>query len=332
MIFSTAESLTSADTDEAQDLYARSGGTTTLLSTGPNGGNGPADALFAKASNDGSRVFFTTTESLVTEDTDSSTDVYERSGGATTLVSTGTVGGNGPFGVGLHAVSANGSRAFMSTLERLTSEDDFAGEEDVYSHSGGGTLLVSVRNDPDLELGPPPPTLTKTEPGSPGESTELRVVGQAAFGATIKIYANSQCSEVPVATGTRQNSPRRASRSCRPGHDDQLLGDGGSAKESSPPVPRAASPTHRKKRCLLRPAAASSSSSSRRRKTERKKHRRRQKQRRIEKGLFQRRDHLRDAPDAGHLRPKLQDEEETTGLPLLRRDRPAGHDLPMPGR
>jgi Tol biopolymer transport system component len=202
VIFSTAEALTSGDTDEAQDLYMREGGTTTLLSTGPEGGNGTADALFSKASDDGSRVFFTTTESLVAEDADSSGDVYERSGTSTALISNGIVGGNGPFGVLLNAVSANGSRAFFSTLERLTSDDDFTGEEDVYSHSGGGTLLVSVRNNPDLELGPPAPTLTKTSPASPGESTEPRVIGQAASGTTVKIYTNPQCSEAPVATGS----------------------------------------------------------------------------------------------------------------------------------
>ena len=98
----------------------------------------------------------------------------------------------------------------------------------------GGTLLVSVRNDPDLELGPPPPTLTKTEPGSPGESTEPRVIGQAAFGATIKIYTNSECSEVPAATGTATElaSPGIAHR--RPRLDDRLLGDRGIRRIVSP--------------------------------------------------------------------------------------------------
>ena len=98
VIFSTAEPLTGEDTDEAQDIYIRDGGTTTLLSTGPQGGDGTAEALFGQASDDGSRVFFLTTESLVAEDTDSSGDIYERSGSSTTLISTGTVGGNGPFG------------------------------------------------------------------------------------------------------------------------------------------------------------------------------------------------------------------------------------------
>ena len=38
------------------------------------------------ASTDGTRVFYTTTESLVSADTDTAVDVYERSGGQTALV------------------------------------------------------------------------------------------------------------------------------------------------------------------------------------------------------------------------------------------------------
>ena len=240
-------------------------------------------------------MFFTTTESLVTEDTDSSTDVYERSGGTTTLISTGTVGGNGPFGVGLNAVSATGSKAYMSTLERLTNEDDFAGEGDVYSRSSGGTLLVSVRNDPDLELGPPPPTLTKTEPGSPGESTETKLIGQAALGATIKIYTNSECSEAPVATGNAADLAAPGIAVIVAPHSTTSFWATAEAEGFVSPCPRAASPTHRKKRCLLRLLHHHLLLLLCRRKTERKKHRRRQKQKRLEKGLFQRRDHLRDA-------------------------------------
>ena len=66
----------SADTDTAQDLYERAGGQTTLLSTGPTGGNGAFEASFADASADGSRVFFRTEESLVSGDTDTFDDVY----------------------------------------------------------------------------------------------------------------------------------------------------------------------------------------------------------------------------------------------------------------
>ena len=95
----TAESLVSADTDTVLDVYERSGGQTTLVSTGPTGGNGTVDALFRGASADGTRVFYVTRESLVGADTDTVLDVYERSGGQTTLLSTGPTGGNGSFEV-----------------------------------------------------------------------------------------------------------------------------------------------------------------------------------------------------------------------------------------
>ena len=71
-----------------------------LISTGPAGGNGAADSEFRGASSDGARVFFDTDESLVSADTDTRLDVYERSGGQTTLISTGPAGGNGDFGAG----------------------------------------------------------------------------------------------------------------------------------------------------------------------------------------------------------------------------------------
>ena len=38
--FETPESLVAGDTDTAYDIYQRQGGTTTLISTGPTGGNG----------------------------------------------------------------------------------------------------------------------------------------------------------------------------------------------------------------------------------------------------------------------------------------------------
>ena len=65
--------------------------------SGPRGGNGAFDANFGRRSADGTRVFFETGESLVSGDTDSAYDVYERAGGQTTLMSTGASGGNGAF-------------------------------------------------------------------------------------------------------------------------------------------------------------------------------------------------------------------------------------------
>src|SRR5205823_13778250 len=98
VFFTTTESLVPADTDSSADVYDRSNGVTTLVSTGDIGGNGAFSARFAGATPDGTHVFFETNEKLVTGDTDGSQDVYDRSGGSTTLVSTGPSGGNGPFG------------------------------------------------------------------------------------------------------------------------------------------------------------------------------------------------------------------------------------------
>ena len=96
MFIETAEQLVASDTDSSIDVYERAGGTTTLLSTGPAGGNGSQRRELLKAWSDGgTRVFFQTAEQLTGSDTDSAVDVYERSGGTTTLVSTGPAGGNG---------------------------------------------------------------------------------------------------------------------------------------------------------------------------------------------------------------------------------------------
>ena len=87
---------------------------------GPSGGNGVAEAFFDATSADGSRAFFDTDEQLVGGDTDATFDMYERQGGTTTLLSTGSTGGNGAFDVFFAAVSADGTRAFFETDEKLT--------------------------------------------------------------------------------------------------------------------------------------------------------------------------------------------------------------------
>ena len=67
----------SADTDTFSDIYERAGGQTTLVSTGPGGGNGDMSARFEGTSDDGSHVFMETLESLLSSDTDPAFDVYD---------------------------------------------------------------------------------------------------------------------------------------------------------------------------------------------------------------------------------------------------------------
>jgi hypothetical protein len=142
VLFETAESLVSSDTDSALDVYERSGGTTTLLSTGPTGGNGSTDSMFQGASADASRIVFGTTEAMVASDTDGMFDLYERTGGTTTLVSTGPSGGNGAFEAFFSAISTDGSRIIFETQEQLSSDTDTM--PDVYERAGGVTTRLST--------------------------------------------------------------------------------------------------------------------------------------------------------------------------------------------
>jgi hypothetical protein len=143
VFFETPESLVAADTDGNYDLYQREGGTTTLISTGPLGGNAGFDVFPSNTTPDGSRVYFETDEPLVASDTDAFFDVYERAGSTTTLVSTGSAGGNGNFDAFFHAVSADGTRVIFDTDESLVAGDTDV-STDVYERSGGTTTLVSA--------------------------------------------------------------------------------------------------------------------------------------------------------------------------------------------
>jgi hypothetical protein len=153
--FETAESLVPADTDSSVDLYEYSSGTTSLVSTGPSGGNGPVDVGFVSIAPAGNNVFFGTNESLVPADTDGRWDVYARSGSTTTLVSAGATGGNGPydaFTIGqagsrnraeaFYGVTDDGQSVFFSTPESLLPADT-NNAVDTYEWSGGNLSLAT---------------------------------------------------------------------------------------------------------------------------------------------------------------------------------------------
>ena len=143
VVFQTEEQLTAADTDGSMDVYRRAGTVTTLVSTGPTGGNGPLDSYLVAADEGGTHVFFTTREALVGSDSDASLDIYERSGGTTTLVSTGSGGGNGDQSVELMDISDDGQTAVFETTESLVASDTDT-MQDVYARSAGTTTLVST--------------------------------------------------------------------------------------------------------------------------------------------------------------------------------------------
>jgi hypothetical protein len=152
VFFSTGEPLDAGDTDDCDptvavlgctDVYQRSGGTTTLISTG-SPGNGAFNATFDANSTDGSRVFFNTNEVLAGTDGDSQSDIYQRSSGTTTQISTGSTGGNGTFGATFDGISADGTRVFFDTIEKLENPPDTDSSRDVYSRNGSTTTLISI--------------------------------------------------------------------------------------------------------------------------------------------------------------------------------------------
>jgi hypothetical protein len=124
-------------------VYEHTAAGISLVSTGPAGGNAAQSAFFNGASTDGSRVFFDTQEQLTGADSDSSTDIYERAGGATALISTGPAGGNGASFAAFQRATADGSRVFFHTMEGLVSGDT-DGMQDVYQRHAGTTTLIST--------------------------------------------------------------------------------------------------------------------------------------------------------------------------------------------
>jgi len=141
VFFTTRDPLVPEDTAEdsalIEDVYVRSQGVTRLVTAYPDGGN--AIGSFGGATTNGSRAWFNASLPLVPEDQDGyEYDVYERSGGTTTLVSRG-ISGNTFFA----GASADGSRIFITAGGQLTPDDPDA-SADVYELTPSGPVLITT--------------------------------------------------------------------------------------------------------------------------------------------------------------------------------------------
>jgi hypothetical protein len=175
--FVTNTAITADDTDSCtngvgcSDIYERDldTGTTTLVSTGPQGGQSGYNAEFGGTTPDASRVWFHTAEPLVASDTDQDcstpiptvptdplntcVDVYERSGGETTLLSTSpTKNPTDNASATFSGASADGAHVYFLTKEGLVAADTDNGGPDVYAREGGQTVLISDTQGPDAAV------------------------------------------------------------------------------------------------------------------------------------------------------------------------------------
>ena len=154
VFFRTREALVAADGDGPPggigklDIYERSGGQTTLVSTSGSNPNQPFDASFGRASEDGARVFFRTQEQLTGDDTDGGFDIFERAAGQTTRISKGALDSNTGAHAAFAGMTPDGAHVFFGTPERLESEDDDTQGGDLYRRSGTQTTLISTGSLP----------------------------------------------------------------------------------------------------------------------------------------------------------------------------------------
>jgi Ca2+-binding RTX toxin-like protein len=189
VFFETDEPMVPADTDADQDVYERTGGQTTLVSTGPSDATTPsAFARYAGKSADGTHVFVETAQQLVPEDTDTDTDVYERTGGQTVLVSTAPSPASQVFNAQLQAVARDGTQAVFSTRDQMVATDVDAAF-DLYLRAGGQTTLLTGGSElRDAQFRGASPDLGRVlfetlEALVPGDTDMARDVYEAAGGA-----------------------------------------------------------------------------------------------------------------------------------------------------
>jgi hypothetical protein len=161
VFFYTTETLAAEDTDSTEDIYERDGGVVKLVSAGLN--REPPDYfpenrehVFEGSSDNGDRVFWSTPLQMTAGDLDDSSDVYERSGGQTTLI-TSPPGSPGTWWIDAPVcciLSSDGTVVAFRTGEKVLPENEPGGClydaesepfecRDVYRYASGSYTLVS---------------------------------------------------------------------------------------------------------------------------------------------------------------------------------------------
>jgi hypothetical protein len=178
VIFESTEKLVPEDTDDQKDVYERTGGHYMLVSKGPSSFNGDFRSDFQRASADGKRIFFTTSDHPVASDTDDADDIFLRSGGTTQIVSHGPAGGDAGIQIVVERANRAGTRLYFRTGESLTADDhDFS--TDSYEWHDGTLTRVSVASAHDDDVGYDAGLAGATEDGSHVFFTSLQSMDDA---------------------------------------------------------------------------------------------------------------------------------------------------------
>jgi hypothetical protein len=196
VFFTTAAQLVPEDSDTLTDVYARVGGASTLLvSTGPLD-SGNVSAVFSGNAPDGDRVFFSTTAALTADDTDTSSDLYERSGGTTRLVSRLACPATCFPGVAL-GVFADGSHVAFSLGYQGDSRNDLY----VSSLAGGQWTPQLVSRPPSQTSNAAPDFKYLSHDGSRVYFTTTDVLAPGHAPGSRELYVHSPSGFELVSTG-----------------------------------------------------------------------------------------------------------------------------------
>jgi hypothetical protein len=233
-----------ADTDTGRDIYRYDAetGALTRLSTGDDGegGNEPgADANFipigygptlpnrpaprGAMTDDGGSVVFTTDETLASNDTNGTVDVYLWHGGRVSLISSGkpsedhnfTLGTTDPFGSGAVTIEAfispSGRDVFFTTTAPLI-PNDVDTVMDIYAArvDGGFDQSTSPQCSGDACQSPPSPPPPASKPGStssPGQHGLPQITPAFTVGKLTASQLNRVASTGKVSLKVATNAP-----------------------------------------------------------------------------------------------------------------------------
>jgi len=150
-------------------------------------------------SNDGSRLFFNTSEALVPQDSNNELDVYEynAASGEVALISTGT----SPFPTSFGDASANGNDVFFVTIRQLVGidEDDAADAYDARVNGG-----LASQHPP-----PPPPPCTGDECRGDSSSPDLAGPASAGFVGKGNVSQRQNCNKLGREAKKLSNRAKR---------------------------------------------------------------------------------------------------------------------------